>query len=343
MTTKRRVSSIDVAKLAGVSQTTVSFVLSGQSVRAVPAETRERVVNAARQLRYRTNRLTNGVARGKTDMIGVVMPQFTGHYAEVLEGINEILDLRNCRLLLTKSQSNPCLESDQINTLLEYRVDALICVSEGFSGESMVRWADDVLHAQIPLVVVDETVVCDRVDCVITEDVQSAQEAVSHLIALGHRRIAHIYAGSARSTSRDRLTGYKNALRDAGLPFDPSLVRGNSYLAEDGECAAINLLSGEPGSRPTAIFAANDTLAMAAYRVARSQGIRIPDDLSLVGYGDLDIGRGAGLATVVQDHGQVGRTAATRLFERFDIPGLPVKLITLPTHFEQRDTTRQIA
>jgi DNA-binding LacI/PurR family transcriptional regulator len=339
---RRRATGKDVAEKAGVSLTTVSFVLNGKADVAISDETRQRVIEAARELGYRPNSLVRGLVRGRTQTIGVIVPRLdSSFHAAVVHGIQSVCDAKGYRILLADSEHGFLHEKREVELLLQYRADGLISVAlpDDAPNADVRSWVAGLVADRVALVVVDDSTVADLTDCVMADDVLGARMIVEHLIGLGHRRIAHLSAGEAMSSSRDRCAGYLAALAGSGLDADPSLIAGTSYFMSDDEIAAafLALLARRP--RPTAVFAANDDMAAACISAARARRMRIPTDLAVAGYGDTAAGRILQITTVQQDPVLMGRTAADRLFERLDRPDLPPKRIVLPVEVVPRSST----
>jgi DNA-binding LacI/PurR family transcriptional regulator len=338
---RRRVTAKEVAKRAGVSLTTVSFVLSGQTERAISEETRERVLSTAVELGYRPNGLVRSLVRGKTLTIGVIVPRLdSSFHAAIVQGIQEVCIERDYRILLADSQHRFEREKKQVDLLLEHRVDGLISVAlaDDVSGSEEKDWLDKLVAEGIVMVVIDDHSCAEAVDCVVSDDFRGAQLAVNHLIQLGHRRIAHLSAGEGMSSARDRRAGYAAALQAAGIPIDTRLITGTSYFMTIAELtAAISEIFVVP-ERPTALFAVNDDMAAEAVIVARQFGLQVPADLAVVGYGNTEVGRHLGLTTIHQDPLEMGRRAALRLFSRLDEPDMEAECQVLPVHLIVRDS-----
>ncbi|GIV18353.1 MAG: LacI family transcriptional regulator [Armatimonadota bacterium] len=334
---RRKPSMVDVAKRAGVSQTTVSYVLSGRQDVVIPQSTRERIWQAARELGYRPNGLARGLVRGKTQTIGVLIPRMdSSFHALIMDGIQEVCTATDYRVLLADSRHNAELETRQVEMLLEHRVDGIISIA--VAGASSGTWVRMLKREGVPLVIVDEHTFEGEADCVVSDDVTGARKAVQHLIQLGHRRIVHLGAGSDMSAARDRQAGYLLALQSAGIEPRDEWVRGDSFfmpVERIHEIVAELLHLSEP---PTALFAANDDLAAEAMQVAREHGVQVPQQLAIVGYGNTEVGRHLRLTTVHQDPRQMGQIAARRLMHRLQNMDLPVKCMKLPTQLVIRES-----
>ncbi len=334
---QRKPSMVDVARRAGVSQTTVSYVLSGRKDVVIPKATRERIWQAARELGYRPNSLARGLVRGKTQTIGVLMPRMdSSFHALILDGIQEVCTAQDYRLLLADSRHNAELEAKQIDLLLEHRVDGIISIA--VAGPASGTWVRLLREEGVPLVIVDEHTFEGEADCVVSDDVTGARMAVEHLLRLGHRRIVHLSAGADMSASRDRLQGYLTALRNGGIEPRPEWVSGDSFFMPTDRIHQVVAELLDLPEPPTALFAANDDLAAEAIHVARRRGFRVPDDLAVVGYGNTEVGRHLQLTTVHQDPRLMGKMTAERLFRRLQEPDLPLECIMLPTQLVVRES-----
>ena len=340
----KKASSEDVARAAGVSRATVSYVLNGRTDQSIPEETRRRVLRAVQELSYRPNHLARSLQRGRTHTLGVIMPSLSrSFHARIMQGIREVCFAQDYRILLAEPGHESTSGEQIVGLLLEHQVDGLICVaSESETGPEQTRRVlfgglELALTAHLPCVVVDDRSLSATADCVITDDAHGAVLAVSHLIARGHRRVGHLSGGRALTTAGDRCAGYREALERVGLPVDEALIVGASYSEEDAVEAMTSLL-GLP-ERPTAVFAASDYLAAVAWRTAHAHGLRVPDDLALAGYGDLEVAPALGLTTIRQRPEQIGRAAVERLLLRMRQPELDPEILVQPTELVVRPSS----
>ena len=329
-------SSEDVARAAGVSRATVSYVLNKRTDQSIPEETRRRVVHAAETLSYRPNRLARGLQRGKTHTLGVMMPSLSmSFHAGIMQGIREVCFEQDYRILLAQPEHEAADGGQVVNLLLEHQVDGLLCVATESPSDTDLRrrvlftGLEQALDAGLSCVVVDDRSLTGKVDCVFTDDIQGARLVVECLLERGHRRIGHLSGGSVLTTARDRAQGYRDALGAAGISIDESLIAGTSYREEESSDAIALLL--DRHDPPTAVFAANDYLAACGWQAARQRGLRIPEDLALVGFGDVEVARFLALTTIRQHPRQIGRVATERLLQRLQQPDLPPEALIQPT------------
>lgn len=334
---KKSASSEDVARAAGVSRATVSYVLNGRTDQSIPEATRSRVVRAAQALSYRPNRLARSLQRGKTHTLGVMMPSLAqSFHAGIMQGIREVCFEQDYRILLAQPEHEAADGNHVVSLLLEHQVDGLLCVASESPRDTdrmrrvLFTGLDQALSAGLACVVVDDRSLAEKVDCVVTDDVQGARRAVECLLERGHRRIGHLSGGQAFTTARDRAQGYRDALEATGITIDESLIAGGSYQEEEASDAMAVLL--DRSDPPTAVFAANDYLAACGWQAARKRGLCVPEDLALVGFGDVEAARFLGLTTIRQHPQQIGRVAAERLLTRLKQPDLAPEAVIQPTN-----------
>ncbi|HEY3333208.1 MAG TPA: LacI family DNA-binding transcriptional regulator [Capsulimonadaceae bacterium] len=330
--TQKRTSTRDIAAAAGVSQATVSNVLSGRSRLPIAEATRQRVLQTAEELRYRPNRLAAGMFRGKTSMIGVILPDVGGSfYGDMLRGIQHACMMEDCVTLLSYTQSDARSEEQEANRLLEHRVDGLLVAVSRYTLAGTSVWLDDMRVDGIPCVMLDDRSYSPKMDVVASDDVDGAYQAVKHLTDLGHRRIAFISGPEGLTTFRDRQLGYEKALAECGIELDPALVTRSEWDYNDSPITPwlANLLASP--NRPTALFAVSDYHAEVVIRWMRSEGLSVPGDLSVVGYAGTELSKGLDLTTVHQDSYNIGLTAASRLFHRTHASSPQPTEVLLPT------------
>ncbi|MFF0656952.1 LacI family DNA-binding transcriptional regulator [Micromonospora tulbaghiae] len=303
----------DVARLAGVSTATVSRALRG--LPTVSAATRRRVLAAAEQLQYAVSPSASRLAGGRTGTVAVVVPRITRwFFGTVVEAVEEFLQDSGYDLLLYNLGGRERTRQRVLRPAsLHKRVDAIILVA------TPLRAAD--VHAltklDLPGVTISSGSEVPGWPCVRIDDVAAARTATRHLLDLGHTRIAHISGDPddelAFTTHLDRRRGYQEALRAAGLRPDPSLDVESRFTIDGGTRATAELLArGEP---PTAIFAACDEMAMGAITALRDAGLRVPQDVSVMGIDDHDLAGVLGLSTIAQPAADQGLLAARILLD----------------------------
>ncbi|MFC3500979.1 LacI family DNA-binding transcriptional regulator [Micromonospora krabiensis] len=303
----------DVARLAGVSTATVSRALRG--LPTVSPGTRRRVLAAAEQLDYAVSPSASRLAGGRTGTVAVVVPRITRwFFATVVEAVEDFLHQSGYDLLLHNLGGREQIRQRVLRTAnLQKRVDAVILVATPLHAADLTALA----ALDLPGVTISSGTGVPGWPCVRIDDVAAARTATRHLLDLGHRRIAHISGDPddelAYTTHVDRRRGYQAALRAAGIRPDPSLDVESQFTVDGGNRAATELLArGEP---PTAIVAACDEMAMGAMTALRDAGLRVPQDVSVVGIDDHDLAGALGLSTVAQPAAEQGRLAARMLLD----------------------------
>ncbi len=298
----------DIAAELGVSAVTVSKVLRNQP--DVGEDTRKRVLQRVKEMNYTPNLLARGLASGKSQTIGLIVPDLVHtFFAEFAKGLKAGLRQRGYQLVLASAEEEPEMEREEIDTLLARGVDALLIAScQGVS--------DDLQHLQridVPCVLIDRTLPGFGRCFVGTDDVAAGRLATEHLIGLGRRRIAHV-AGEGLSTGRHRMQGYQSALESAGLSLDERLVIRKTRLEELGDGmgndAMQQLLSRE--QPPDAVFCYNDLTAVGAIRAILAAGLRVPEDIAVIGCGNLRLASylQVPLSSIDQQTGEQGEQAA---------------------------------
>jgi LacI family transcriptional regulator len=310
----------DIAREAGVSPSTVSRVLNGTV--PVAEDKRAAVLAVIEKRKYRPNIVARGLARGTTGAIGVLTQAISSQfYGEILFGIEQGLRGSAYHAVFASANWQTDEELEALDLLMERRVDALVVLGGLIPDERLARVAED-----IPLVAVGRSIAGLEPHCLRVDDELGAYRATHYLIELGHRRIVHITGALSHQDARDRRTGYFRALDEAGIPIDPQLVVDGDYTERSGLLATQALLS--RGTLFTAIFSANDQMAYGARLALFRRGIRVPEDISLVGFDDLT---GSAyiippLTTIRQPTNDMGLQAAQAVLRLLD--GQPLDLPT---------------
>ncbi|GIF52504.1 LacI family transcriptional regulator [Asanoa ferruginea] len=329
----------DVARLAGVSTATVSRALRG--LPTVSQSTRERVLEAASQLGYIASPSASRLAGGKTRAVAVVVPRITPwFFSTVVEAAEERLHRAGYDLLLFNLGGSEHARQRLLYTsTLHKRVDALMLVATPLAENDFAA----VTGLALPGVTVSAGTPVPGWPSVRIDDIATARTATDHLLSLGHRRIAHISGDStdelAISTHLDRRHGFQQRMRSRGIEPDPALDVEATFTIAGGSKATAELL--RRGDPPTAIFAASDEMAMGAIATLRSAGLRVPDDVSVIGVDDHDVAGVVGLTTVAQPAAAQGRIAAETLLGplRGNVDEYGDRSVVLPTQLVVRDST----
>lgn len=322
----------DVAREAGVSTATVSRALRG--LPHVDPQTREHVARVAAELDYVASANASRLASGRQGTVAVITPSLSRwFFATVLAGIGEVLQAEDLDLLVhsVEDASAPSLPSER---RLRGRVDGVIAVALP-SGD-----AQDLRGIGVPLSLIGAT--ADGVPSVTIDDVDAARTATAHLISLGHERIGLIGSGddaSADSAGSWRMEGFREAMREAGIPIDTRLHADGGFTVDGGETAMAALLA-RP-DRPTAVFALSDEMAFGAMRSLRRHALRPGNDVALIGIDGHDLSGLLDLSTVAQPVSDMGRMAAEQVLRQWrgDTPE-PVRA---PTSLVARGSTLPVA
>jgi DNA-binding LacI/PurR family transcriptional regulator len=300
----------DVAEKAGVSKSLVSLVMRGE--RHVSPARREAVLKAADVLRYRPNAMARGLVQRRTRMLGVMVSDLNNlFFADVVAGVQEQAARAGYRVLINTGNRVASQEDHAIEALLQLRADGLILAGPLVESPLIQKASRDV-----PMVLVGRTAEAPTLDSVTNDDHAGAVMVVEHCASLGHRRIAHVDGGpGAGALARRR--GYEDAMRRLKLKQHLLVAPGN-FTEDGGHNGALRLLETKPW--PTAIFVANDLAAIGALNAIEERGLRIPGDVTLVGYDNTSLAalRHISLTTVHQPRLEMGEMAVSALIERIE-------------------------
>jgi LacI family transcriptional regulator len=334
----KRPTQKDVARLAGVSRSTVSYVLNDQTELKIPIsdETRERVMLAIAELGYEPDARAQSLISGTTRIIGVIMPVIDNPYFwQMFSGISDALHEGGYSLHVSRHPMDAQQESNTIRELTRHRVDGFILLAA--VKYLLPRLIDDLRQAGKP--VVEITASKAEFDHVIHDYSNGTRALMQHLFDLGHRRIGFIYGVAQEVEGFDRLFIYRQMLQDAGLPNDKAYEVHCGAQLEDAYQAAYRVLS-QP-NRPTALLVINDMLAIAVMRAASDLGLSIPGDLSIAGFDDIPFSNyiTPRLTTVSGKSEESGRAAARLLLNRLSEPDLPQQVTTTHVELIVREST----
>ncbi len=321
-----------VAKAAGVSTTTVSRVING--VTTVSPENHRRVSDAIKRLKYRPNPNARRLASGRLDTIGLVIPRFADmfhsfHVSELLKGIGTAVERLKLNLLLHITDGRSFLDLTQVQGILFADIDG---------NEEQL---DAVLDQDVPCAVMVHYIKELPVNCVAVDNRTASETVVQYLVSLGHREIATITGHLRTPCGIERLDGYLKAMKAKGLEVKPHFVQRGDYTGVSAREPARRLLT-HP-QRPTAIFAASDEMAVTVIETALELGLRVPEDLSVVGFDDSPIASFSRvpLTTVWQPLSQVGELATDILVKHVSGKATRLTKILLGTKLVERHSCRQ--
>jgi len=327
---RRKATIRDVAAAAGVSVTTVSHVLNEVDRARVAEDTRARVREAAEALSYTPSPLAKGLRTRRTKTIGLLSDHIatTPHAGKIILGAQETGLRRGWVLLVFNTEGDPVTEQREASAMLQYEVEGVLYAS------MYHRVAEPPAALRgVPVVMLDARSEDPAIPAVVPDEVTGGRTAVTEVLRAGHRRIGFATSRDDIPATHGRLTGYQDALHAAGIGFDPRLVvAGESEFGPRGGYQAARTLLSLPDP-PTALFCFNDRMAMGAYRAAAELGLRIPADLSVIGFDNQEIiadGLYPGLTTVALPHYEMGQWAMRTLLRLIESPGRGRKASTGP-------------
>jgi LacI family repressor for deo operon, udp, cdd, tsx, nupC, and nupG len=329
----------DIAARAGVSIATVSHALRNPG--RVSEATRIKVLEAAAAIGYTPNNLAVSLRTARSGNIVAIIPDVADSYnSGIIKAIEKVAHSRGYSVLLGDTQGSPEREREFAAMTRSRQADGIILMSHRIPfnlGEGQVKPGD-----LPPLVNGCEFTGCDAFPTVSVDDVQAAIDATRHLIGYGHRRIAAITGDMQSTSSRDRLTGYRRAMEEAGIPFDESLVVYGEYSVQCGEKAAERLLLQK--ERPTAIFCFSDEIALGCMYTLRQHGYAVPGDISVMGFDDIPFAKyfAPPLTTIAQPVDEIGATCATLLLDLIDGKRPERMRHFLPHRLVIRESTRPL-
>ena len=334
-TKKRAVTIQDVAKNAGVSVSTVSRVLNAKV--DVASDTQDRVLAVIDELGYTSNLAARSMRSRKKNMIGLVVPDIGFPYSiEVMKGINQAIAESTFDLLVyttgdVKKSGTALHEQHYVSLLNNSITDGVIIVASAA--------ADFITDA--PIVSVDPHVINANYPSVQGTNYRGALDATNYLLSLGHRRIGFICGRPEIGSAGRRLKGYQDAISSAGFELDEALIVPGDFTTATGHARALELLSLD--DPPTAVFAANDQSALGVYQAAEELGVRIPDDLSVVGFDNISEAKYLGLTTIDQFLAEMGYVAIQMLIKLINNEPLDEQIHKISTKLVVRSSCRALA
>lgn len=327
----------EVARLAGVSVATVSRTL--RSPERVLPETRERVNAAVEKASYRPNLMAVQFRSQKTGNLVILVPAIANtFFARVISGAQRAAQAAGYRLLLCDTQGREDVERQFAELVYAHQADGVIQLRayDPFEAAS----ADAVLP---PIVNACEVISNGRYPTISLDNLAAAQAMTEHLIAMGHRRIGLIKGSRTSPLTRDRLGGYRKALEEAGIMFDEDLVCHGDFTLSAGFAGASKMLA--IAKRPTALFCENDEMAIGALKRIREEGLRVPEDISLVGFDDIPMANYCDppLTTISQPAEAFGEKAVEMLIMLIDKKPIPERHVVLPFELTPRASSARLA
>lgn len=336
MANKKKSPTIyDVAKLSGVSISTISRVLNAPD--KVNPETRELVMSAIDRLGFVPKAEARARALKYTNRVGVITPFFTApSFVQRLRGVASTLSRANYELVIYPVDSEEHLQGYISSIPIMRNLDGLIIMSLAIAERDVQRLVDN--EMQTVLIEYEH----EKLNSIVINDEHGGRLVAEHLIGKGHKSFG--FLGDIEPPERfsihpvrSRLQGFKRALDEAGITLRPEHIKRASYTQEDSRIAASELL--HMSNRPTAIFAASDVQAISVMKVARQMNLRIPDDIAVIGFDDIDMAEYVDLTTIRQHLDESGRLSAEMVLARIDDPSRTLQHVHLPLTLIERQTT----
>jgi DNA-binding LacI/PurR family transcriptional regulator len=326
-----------IAEELGISAMTVSRAINNRS--NVDEKTKERVLKKAESMGYTPNHIAKSLVSNKTSTIGVVVPEIAhSFFAQAIQGMEKITYRDDYRIILTHSAEKEDREKYALETLRAQRVDGiLISSAEKISDYEVYK---SIVRSGIKLVFFDRCVEYIGASCIQVDDRVGSKKIMQHLVDHGYKRIAHLRGPMSVSIGKERLEGYKEALKENDLPVDESLIIESGFTEKGGYEAMKNLLEAGKDKLPDAVFAVNDPSAFGAMDAIEDHGLSVPDDIAIVGFSD-DIRAGLmapSLTTVRQPAYQIGKIAADKLIRLIENENEPVENIEVKTELVIRES-----
>lgn len=319
----------DVAKKLNISVSTVSRVVNNKSY--VKPEMREMVMKALDELNYSPNQIARSLKNKSTNTIGIIVPDISeDFFAYVIKGVDEVLSKSGYTIILCDTGESPEKEESYLNLLLEKQIDGIILATVDKSHKEL----DILFNKNMPVIFIDNLPnIKTNYDSVIIDNSKASYIAVEHLIKLGHRKIGVITGKLDETTGYERLLGYKKAFMDNGIDIDENLIKIGNFKEKSGYENMKALLRAE--KQITAVYAASSKMAYGAIKAIRDEGLRVPQDIAVVGF-DVHDASGLispGITTVLQPEESIGKVAAELMIKRVQNKGekLNQKIVLEPS------------
>jgi LacI family transcriptional regulator len=309
------VTIYDIAEALNVSPATVSRGLKDHP--GIRKDTKRKILDTARKMGYQHNTFASNLRRKRTNTIGVIVPRLNSYFmSTVISGIEKIANENGYNLIISQSQESYKKEIASVNTMYNSRIDGLL-VSLAYDTMDNDHF-DSLLKKNIPLIFFDRIIEHPGCTSIVIDNRRAGYDVTKHLIEQGCRRIVHIAGSLNRNVYADRLAGYKKALSEAGITFDPSMVISNNLSDQAGADVAQQILNMNP--RPDGVFASNDTSAVACMRELKLAGIKIPNEIAFAGFNNDPVSKviEPNLTTVNYPGQEMGEVAAATLINKLE-------------------------
>jgi LacI family transcriptional regulator len=327
----------DIAKAANVTKATVSYVLNNKP--GVSEETREKILQLMKEMNYHPNVVARGLAGKSTEMLGLIIPDISDHfYAQIVRGVENTANLYNFTLNLCTTHAIPKKEREMVDLFTNGRVDGVILMTYFLD----LSYINNLKKRRIPFALIDSTLNDESIYNVSVDNFEAGYKATKYLIKLGHKRIAFIHGPQTAGDSLFRFRGYCQALSDYGILYDESLTSQGDFKREGGYQAFLTLHRLQPN--PTAVFAANDQMAIGVLAAARATGLKVPQDLSVIGCDDIEASSlvEPPLTTIKQPIEEMGKNAAEIIIKLIHKEKPAHRRILLKTSLIERSSCRAL-
>lgn len=327
----------EVAHLAGVSTATVSHVING--TRFVSEDLRKKVRDAMDELDYRPNMLARNLRSGKSKVIGVLLPDCTNlFFAEIARSIDRMCFSLGYNIILCNTDNNLSHQSNYTDMLLSKHVDGIIFIC----SDKAVSDVSKCVSSHIPAVVVDRDMNCDFSDSIVVNNEQGSFEATSYLIEMGFQNIAFISGPKGISSADERAAGFRRALKTNKIDYRQEFTFHGDFHYSGGRQAFLHFRT--LPEKPDAVFAANDMMAIGFIHTAKENNVRIPHDISVVGFDDIELSSIIipPLTTIAQPIEEIAEIATRRLLEKIELQKTDIRKIVLEPHLIIRESSRKL-
>ena len=335
MTLPKRTTIKDVAKLAGVTPAVVSRVINKDKTLNIKEDTRERINKAISELNYKTNLIAKSLRTKSSGTAAIVIPDILNpFFHQMIKGAQNFFTNKDISLLLCDTNDDEALEKKYIETLFNQQIDGILFSTANYNKDI----AEYMEKFNINYVFVNRGSNGKKLS-VKADDQNGAKIATEHLISLGHKKIAHITGDIYTDTGFDRLTGFRNTILENNITLDPEYIVQGKYKENEGYLGAKKLLS--LNNPPTAIFTANDLIAIGAIKAILEAGLKIPEDISIIGYNDIWVSSSINppLTTIKSPLFDMGYFGAELLYNIIKGNEKKLKNIVLPVELIIREST----
>jgi DNA-binding LacI/PurR family transcriptional regulator len=328
----------EIAKLANVDKSTVSRALNDSPL--IPAQTKEKIVSIARELNYFPNSLARGLVSHKSETVGIILPNIFflqgPFFSEVLRGIESACVKVGYNILIASATGKTKEKNFPFNLTRAKRIDGMLIINEEQRVHNLIAMRKE----NIPFVFINRYIDDPDINCVAADNKQGGQIAIRHLTNLGHRRIAAVTGSFKIAASLQRLEGYHSCLKENGIAFDPKLIQEGMFdrgIESGIECASRLLNLNDP---PTAIFAFSDEIAMGVMQAVREKGLRIPEDMAVIGYDNIGYSAHLNppLTTISQNPFAIGEQSCQMLIDILNEKKIEKNHIHVPVELIVRES-----